>query len=256
MAEALRLEGFGVRIGDLEILKDVNLTIAEGEFVALLGPSGVGKSTLLHAVVGLLAHSTGQLQLFGEDVPKQRRLGRVGLMAQRDLLLPWLTVEQNVALGITLQGVGRRDALIRVRPLLSEFGLAGFETSYPAELSGGMRQRAALLRTLLGGQPFVALDEPFGALDSITRTRLWLWLQERLTHFRRTVLLVTHDVDEALFLADRVLVLGGRPAGIETTVTVALERPRRLHQIASQEIAAKKLHVLETLGLADLGAGA
>src|SRR3954451_18644709 len=199
----------------VEALAGVSLSAAPGEVVAVVGPSGCGKSTLLELVCGLQQPDQGRVQT-PEAV----------LMPQRDLLLPWADALDNAALALRVRGVGRGEARRRAAPAFAEFGLAGFERAKPDELSGGMRQRVAFLRTLLAGAPGLCLEEPFGALDAISRADMQAWLAGALARDPRTVLLVTHDVEEAVVLADRVVVLSPRPGRGVTEREVPMPRPR------------------------------
>lgn len=226
------------------VLDGLTLSVERGEFVALLGPSGCGKTTLLNVLAGLIPPDSGSLYLNGREVPDCR--GHVAYMQQKDLLLPWRTALDNAALGLEVQGVPRREARARANALLERFGLRGFERHYPSELSGGMRQRVALVRTLLLEKPLWLLDEPFGALDAFTRTQLHDHLLRAWAEQRPTVLFVTHDVEEALVLADRVVVLTPRPARVGTELAVGLPRPR---DVTSPAFVALKREVLEALGL-------
>lgn len=226
-------------------LADVNLSARRGEFVVMVGPSGCGKSTVLNIVAGLEQPTQGEVYLFGR--PERNRLGKSGYMPQRDLLLPWRSTLDNVILGLEVRGVPKREARRRALAQLSQFGLAGFERSYPAALSGGMRQRAAFLRTVLPEQELLLLDEPFGALDALTRTLMQEWLLERWRELGRTVLFVTHDVDEAIFLADRVYVMSPRPGRILAEVEITLPRPRTRHMQTTPEYGALKERLLDLL---------
>ena len=231
MAEPSRLRAEGLtktfpgRSGDgpVRALDGVDLAVAPGEFVSIVGPSGCGKSTLFNLLAGLDPPSAGRILLDGHPA---ELLGAIGYMPQADLLMPWRTVLDNAALGLQLDGVSRREARGRARSELPRFGLAGFEDAWPSQVSGGMRQRAALLRTFLAGHDVMLLDEPFGALDALTREELQEWLLRIWQEDRKTILFVTHDVEEALFLSDRVHVMSGRPGRIELSVEVGLERPR------------------------------
>ena len=196
-------------------LADVSLSVAAGEIVAVVGPSGCGKTTLLELVCGLQAPDSGTVHA-----------APAVLMPQRDLLLPWMSAIDNAALALRVAGSGRAGARERAHPLFAEFGLEGFERARPHELSGGMRQRVAFLRTLLSGKPVLCLDEPFGALDALTRREMQEWLAGALTREARTVLLVTHDVEEAAVLADRIVVLSPRPGRVVAELAVDLARPR------------------------------
>lgn len=196
-------------------LDAVTLDVAPGEILAVVGPSGCGKTTLLELVCGLQTPDAGSV-----------RSDPAVLMPQRDLLLPWLSAIDNAALAPRVRGQAREAARAVAHPLFAAFGLEGFERARPQQLSGGMRQRVAFLRTLLAGKPVLCLDEPFGALDALTRREMQEWLAGALAHEPRTVLLVTHDVEEAVLLADRVVVLSGRPGRVVAELPVALARPR------------------------------
>jgi ABC-type nitrate/sulfonate/bicarbonate transport system ATPase subunit len=215
----------------LPALSDVSLELGAGEFVSLVGPSGCGKSTLLKILAGLVVADAGEILISGRR--PETLLGRVGYMPQDDLLMPWRTTLDNVTVALELAGVPRAEARVRARAELARFGLDGFERHWPRALSGGMRQRAALLRTFLAGRDVLLLDEPLGALDALSREEMREWLLEIWESDRKTILLVTHDVEEAVFLSDRVYVMSGRPGRIRETVDVALRRPR-LAELASE----------------------
>ncbi|HLY29650.1 MAG TPA: ABC transporter ATP-binding protein [Ktedonobacterales bacterium] len=239
------------RGGWLMALDGVSLALAEGEFVALVGPSGCGKSTLLSLIAGLETPSGGQIALRGD--PQAKRLGRVGYMPQRDLLLPWRDALGNAIAGLEVQGTPRGEARRRAQALFADFGLAGFERSYPAMLSGGMRQRVAFARTALAAHDLLLLDEPFGALDALTRASLQRWLGSVWARLGITCLLVTHDVDEALLLADRIYVMTPRPGRIRMerrlplTIDGLRTRPRTQQFLLEPEIAALKAELLAAL---------
>ena len=211
----MRLEIAGVShsYGDLRTLDSLSLTWEARGVVGLVGPSGCGKSTLLELLCGLREPSAGSISIDGA-ASAGARLAHCAFMPQRDLLLPWCSAIDNAALALRNQGMGRREARAAASGLFERFGLAGFEAARPAELSGGMRQRVAFLRTLIAGKPVLALDEPFAALDAITRAEMQEWLAGALRADPRTVVLVTHDVEEALYLCDRVAVLSARPGRI------------------------------------------
>lgn len=220
-------KSFQDRSGQIEALVDLDITIQPNRFVTLVGPSGCGKSTLLRIISGIDRPSSGTLQINGEVVEQHtQRTGRFGYMPQRDALLPWRTVMQNLLLGPEIDGRDIAEARNEAEQLIPLFGLAGFEERYPSALSGGMRQRAALLRTFLTGRDMLLLDEPFGALDAITRRELQAWLLEISEMLQKTVLFITHDIDEALFLGDRVLVMSPRPGRITLDLAVPFKRPR------------------------------
>ncbi len=226
-------------------LDGVDLVVPAGAFVSVVGPSGCGKSTMLRILAGLLEPTGGKALIRGESV-----VGRPGLaayMPQKDLLLPWRRTLANAALGAEISGIPRADAHQRAAELLDVFGLSGFENAWPVQLSGGMRQRLALLRTFLIPSDVMLLDEPFGALDAITRRQMHQWLQEVLARDRRTVLLVTHDVEEALVLSDYVYVMMPRPGRIATKVDVPFDRPRRPTIVTSPDFVARKAELLAAL---------
>jgi len=221
----------------VQALADVSLHAASGELVAVVGPSGCGKSTLLELICGLRAPDSGTI----ECAPAV-------LMPQRDLLLPWLDALDNAALALRIAGRSRSQARRRAQLLFAELGLEGFQHARPHELSGGMRQRVAFMRTLLAGKPLLCLDEPFGALDAITRSEMQEWLAGTLAHEPRTVVLVTHDVEEAVLLADRVSVLSQRPGRVVAELDVRLERPRAR---TDPEVLALRERALSALGMGE-----
>jgi NitT/TauT family transport system ATP-binding protein len=221
------------RFGEVLALDGLSLTVAPGEVVAVVGPSGCGKSTLLELVCGLAAPDAGTVAA-----------DPAALMPQRDLLLPWASALDNAALPLRVRGVGRREARAAAAPVLAEFGLGGFEQARPAQLSGGMRQRVAFLRTLLAGKPVLCLDEPFAALDALARADMQRWLADALARDPRTVLLVTHDVEEAVVLADRVVVLSPRPGRVVAEIAVETPRPRAA---TDSDVVALRARALEAL---------
>lgn len=236
----------------LQALDDINLTLDDGEFVALIGPSGCGKSTLLDIVSGLYAQSEGEIAIDGEVLSPGQRLGHATYMRQRDLLMPWRTALDNACLALEAHGVPRKRARQIARERFPEFGLAGFEDAYPAQLSGGMRQRIAFLRTVLAERRLLLLDEPFGALDALNRVALQTWLLSLWERERQAVMLVTHDVDEAIFLADRVIVLSSRPGHIVHVEPIDLPRPRVRQMVTSEPFLRHRAVLLEGLGLLDM----
>ncbi len=242
---SLRKSYPAVQDSELLALDDVGLHAAAGEFVAVIGPSGCGKSTLFHILAGLEDPDAGEVLIDGRVV--DQRLGACAFMPQRDGLLPWRRTIDNVTIGLTLAGMDRAQARERARPLLERFGLAGFERSWPWQLSGGMRHRAAFLRTVLLGRPAMLLDEPFGALDGITRSDLQHWLLEVWEEVGSTVVLITHDVAEAVYLADRVYVLSPRPGRVAATLSIELPRPRTLEMLGTQAFAAHEARLREAL---------
>jgi ABC-type nitrate/sulfonate/bicarbonate transport system ATPase subunit len=227
------------------VLDAVSLSVPAHGFVAVLGPSGCGKSTLLRALAGLLVPDEGEVRVAGASVAG--RPGAVAFQPQRDLLLPWKRALANATLGAEVAGVPAVDARRQAEDLLERFGLAGFERAWPAELSGGMRQRLALLRTWLTPRPLLALDEPLGALDALTRRDLQGWLEGVWLDDRRATVLVTHDVEEAILLADEVVVLSDRPARVVASLPVAFPRPRPAALVTDPAFVAVKAEVLAAL---------
>jgi ABC-type nitrate/sulfonate/bicarbonate transport system ATPase subunit len=240
LSKAYRVDG-----SLMPVLDGVDLGAAEGSFVSIIGPSGCGKSTLFSIISGLQRPDRGHVILGG--TASDGRLGQVGYMPQRDLLLPWRRVLDNAILGPEVHGEDVAAARREAQQLLPLFGLEGFGESYPAALSGGMRQRAALLRTLLCRRDILLLDEPFGALDAITRMDLQEWLLRIWQEFRYTILFITHDVEEAIFLADHVFVLSSRPARVRLELPVELPRPRSRSATLTPAFALLKQRVLEAL---------
>ena len=238
-------KSFATRGEPLHVLSDVDFAAEAGEFVSIIGPSGCGKSTLLNILAGLEEPSSGAVSFDGR--PGEGRLGSAAYMPQKDLLLPWRTALDNAILALEVQGWARAAARERAGALLATFGLEGFEDHYPADLSGGMRQRTAFLRTILADKRLVLLDEPFGALDALTRANLQAWLLDLWGLLAVTVVLVTHDVEEALLLSDRVYVMTARPGRISRVVDVPLERPRAYDLVSSPEFTALKADLLATL---------
>jgi ABC-type nitrate/sulfonate/bicarbonate transport system ATPase subunit len=243
--EPLSLDGVTRRFGAVTALAGVGLQVHAREVMAIVGPSGCGKSTLLELVAGLQEPDAGAVSVAGASGAAARR-ATCAYMPQRDLLLPWRDALGNAALALECEGVPRREARRRAEPLFERFGLGEFERSRPDELSGGMRQRVSFLRTLLPGRPVLLLDEPFGALDAITRLDMQEWLAGALLDEPRTVLLVTHDVDEAVYLADRVAVLSPRPGRVVDEFEVELPRPRSVTDPALVELKARALEALRT----------
>jgi ABC-type nitrate/sulfonate/bicarbonate transport system ATPase subunit len=243
--ESLSFSKITRRYRRVTALEGVDLSVGQNEVLAVVGPSGCGKSTLLELMAGLQEPDEGTVSVAGATHAAERR-SACAYMPQRDLLLPWRDALSNAALALECQGTPRSEARRRAEPLFERFGLAEFEHARPAELSGGMRQRVAFLRTLLPGRQVLLLDEPFGALDSITRASMQRWLADALAQEPRTVLLVTHDVEEAVFLADRVAVLSPRPGHVVAELDVELPRPR---DVTGAGFGALKRRALEALGL-------
>ncbi len=243
----LQLQSVAKSFGALEVLRDISLHVAVGEFVSVLGPSGAGKTTIFNLLTG--AEQLSQGRIIFDGAPLAQSGDAFAFMPQRDALMPWRRMIDNATLGLEVQGMSRKDARKLAEPLFKEFGLAGFEQAYPAELSGGMRQRAALLRTVIQQRKMLLLDEPFGALDALTRASMQHWLESMWQSHRWTALLITHDVREAVYLSDRIYVLSARPSRVVHEVTVDLPRPRRdsIPKIALEKAAALEVEILELL---------
>ena len=245
MTGRIAVAGLSHAFGPRSALEGVGFDVAPGGLTALIGPTGCGKSTILRVLAGVLVPSAGSASVDGDST-----VGHPGLcayMPQGDTLLAWRRARDNATLGPQIAGHDLTAARGRATTLFARFGLAGFEESWPHQLSGGMRQRVALLRTVMTDQPVLLLDEPFAALDAITRTDLQGWLAQLLQTERRTTLLVTHDVDEALRLADQVIVLSARPGRIVDQITLPAARPRTLLQITHEDFAIVKRQVLAAL---------
>ena len=236
---------FRSRRGEVPVLRDVDFSARAGEFVSVIGPSGCGKSTLFKLIAGLDRADAGTLTV--NDKPLDPKDHPVAFMPQKDLLFPWRSVVRNVVLPLQIAGVGKAEARARADRLFPLFGLEGFEDTYPFALSGGMRQRAALMRTVIQERPLMLLDEPFGALDSLTRTDMQEFLLDVWDEFGHTIVFITHDIREAIYLSDRIYVMTARPARVRMEITVDLGRPRPLDVIATPrfaELEAQLLHAL------------
>ncbi len=224
------------------VLADINLSVEEGEFICIIGPSGCGKTTLFNILVGLDKPDEGEIILKEEDITCTR--GHIAYMPQKDLLFPWRTIIENLLLGVEISKGNLKAARKEAEDLIPLFGLEGFADNYPDQLSGGMRQRAALLRTVLTHHDILALDEPFGALDALTRSKMQEWILSIQAELNKTILFVTHDIEEAITLADRVIVLNGRPSKITKELKVELPYPR---QKTDQKFIEYKEELLERL---------
>ena len=253
VAPALEVRGLTLAWQDAKMptVRDVSLSVAPGELVCLVGRSGCGKSTLFHGMAGLTRPVSGSVLLHGEDVTG--RPGRVSYMLQKDLLLPQRTIMANVCLPLTLAGTPRAAAREKAEPLFKRFGLDGTQDSYPNELSGGMRQRAALLRTYLMDNDVVLMDEPFSALDALTRQDMRSWFLSLVSDLGMSCVLVTHDVDEAVEMADRILVMSGNPkAGVPSVISGEVDidcaREERAEWLLTPASLEAKRRVLELLG--------
>ncbi len=207
------------------VLKDVSIELNRGELVCLLGVSGGGKTTLFNIISGLLTPDSGQILLDGEDITNQS--GHISYMLQKDLLLPYRTIEDNAALPLLLKGEKKKNARRKVSPLFEQFGLEGTQKKYPSQLSGGMRQRAALLRTYMFSKDVALLDEPFSALDTLTKSAMHKWYLNVMERIQLSTLFITHDIDEAILISDRIYLLSGSPGEITGEILIKEEKPRK-----------------------------
>lgn len=231
--------------GRENVLEDVSLDLEQGELVCVLGVSGCGKTTLFNVISGLHKPQSGRVLLEGEDVTGKP--GRVSYMLQKDLLLPYRTIEDNVALPLLVKGVSKRAARAQVGEHFAQFGLDGTQKKYPHELSGGMRQRAALLRTYMFSGKVALLDEPFSALDTLTKSELHRWYLDVMQQIHLSTLFITHDIDEAILLSDRILLLGGRPGGVTAEIAVTEPRETRRDFNLSERFLQYKREIISKL---------
>lgn len=236
---------FHSRTGKLEALENIDFEISHGEFICVVGPSGCGKSTLLRMIAGLLTPTKGSIQLEGKVQSEPSR--RIGLVFQQPTLLPWRSVHANITLPLEIGNADPREIQAQSDYLINLVGLNGFEHEYPAQLSGGMAQRAAIARALAQNPEMLLLDEPFGSLDALTRERMAAELLRIWQKHKRSVLMVTHNVEEAVLLADRILVMSARPGHIIDSVKVNLPRPREAALISTPQLQAITRHLREAL---------
>lgn len=241
----LEVRGVSKSFDGKEVLQDISISLHEGELVCLLGISGGGKTTLFNIISGLLIPDEGQVLLDGEDITGKP--GRISYMLQKDLLLPYRTIEDNVALPLILKGINKKEARAQASSLFSEFGLEGTQKQYPAQLSGGMRQRAALLRTYLFSQDVALLDEPFSALDTLTKSSIHRWYLDVMERIKLSTFFITHDIDEAILLSDRIYLLTGQPGRIADEIVIKEPKPRRGDFNLTTEFLEYKKEILEKL---------
>ena len=238
----LRIEHVDFSFGKLQVLRDVSFSVAAGEFVCLLGPSGSGKSTLFGIIGGILKPDRGAIWLNGENITG--KTGYISYTPQSPSLMPWRTILDNVLLGQEIHGVRNEEAALS---LIERAGLKGFENRYPHELSGGMKQRASFIRSLLSPQSLILLDEPFSALDEFTRLDMQKWLLSIWSRYKKSILFVTHNIDEAIFLSDRILVLSAKPATVKAEFAVPFARPRQEEILLSTSFLDVKREILQAL---------
>lgn len=241
----LRAENVTVTYENEPVIEKVNLTLEKGEIVSLLGASGSGKTTFFNAVAGLYRVDEGRIFLDGEDITG--KTGKVSYMLQKDLLLAHYTILDNVSLPLVMKGESKKDAREKARQYFELFGLAGCEKKYPSELSGGMRQRAALMRTYLTGNDVVLLDEPFSALDTITKSAMHSWYLDIMREIGLSTIFVTHDIDEAILLSDRVYILSGVPGRITDEIKIDLPKPRSIDEVTDEEFVRYKRLIREKI---------
>lgn len=243
--EKLEVKNVSKSFGGNPVLVDISIELNRGELVCLLGVSGGGKTTLFNVISGLLAPDQGQVLLDGEDITCQP--GQISYMLQKDLLLPYRTIEDNVALPLLLKGMKKTKARAQVSPIFEQFGLEGTQKKYPAQLSGGMRQRAALLRTYMFSQDVALLDEPFSALDTLTKGAIHKWYLDVMERIKLSTLFITHDIDEAILLSDRIYLLSGTPGKITEEMIIKEPKPRREDFNLTPEFLEYKRHILSLL---------
>ena len=243
--EKLEVRGVSKAFDGKSVLEDVSITLRQGELVCLLGVSGGGKTTLFNIISGLVEPDAGKVYLNGQDVTGKP--GRISYMLQKDLLLPYRTIQDNVALPLMLRGMKKHTARTKASELFGEFGLEGTQEQYPAQLSGGMRQRAALLRTYLFSQDVALLDEPFSALDTLTKSAIHRWYLDVMERIKLSTVFITHDIDEAILLSDRIYLLTGQPGRIAGEIVIAQPKPRAADFNLSMEFLEYKKRILELL---------
>ncbi|MCA1032665.1 ABC transporter ATP-binding protein [Bacillus timonensis] len=235
------------RGNDVTAITDISVHLKRGEFVSILGPSGCGKSTLLDIIAGLEIPTDGQVFYEGNVITGKK--GFVSYMPQKDVLFPWRTVLENVIVPLELKNVTKKHAMQEAKALLPLFGLENFANSYPDALSGGMRQRASFLRTYLSKKDCMILDEPFGRLDAITRVQMQQWLLSIWEQLEKSILMVTHDIDEAIMLSDRIYVLSPRPGKVIREIEISIDRPRTHESMTTEEFMSIKKSILHTLSI-------
>ncbi len=240
------LKGVSYSLDSLEILRNIDLSVNSREIVSIIGPSGCGKSSVLNLISGLQRPDSGQIKIEGKS-DQSDRLNMISYMQQKDLLLPWRTVLDNVILGLEIQGIPKKESRKIAMGQMEKFGLLGFENKYPFTLSGGMKQRAAFLRTILMDRPILLLDEPFSALDALNRMQMQEWVIKLFDGLDKTVIFVTHDIDEAIFLSDRIYVMSSSPGEFISIENIKLSRPRSREIMFSSDVLSIKNRLLNQL---------
>ena len=229
----------------VNVIENIQLSVGEGEIVCLLGVSGGGKTTLFNVISGLNRPQQGEILLDGEDITGVP--GKISYMLQKDLLLPYRTIEANAALPLIIRGVKKKEAIAKVNPYFAEFGLEGTQKMYPSELSGGMRQRASLLRTYMASNSVALLDEPFSALDTLTKSEMHRWFLNVMEKIDLSILFITHDIDEAILISDRIYLLGGKPGTITDEIIINEPKPRRSDFNLTDEFLQYKRQIISKL---------
>ncbi|MDO4519309.1 MAG: ABC transporter ATP-binding protein [Eubacteriales bacterium] len=242
----LKAEHVTKRYGDQTIIQDINIHLEKGELVSLLGVSGSGKTTLFHILSGLVAPEEGKVYLNDTDITEKP--GSISYMLQKDLLLAHKKIIDNVSLPLILKGISKKEARAQVDPLFAEFGLEGTQYKYPSQLSGGMRQRAALLRTYLSSNGVALLDEPFSALDTLTKSNIHKWYLDIMQHIDLSTLFITHDIDEAILLSDRIYILNGNPGRITEEIVIEEKKPRPEDFYLTETFLKYKREIISKLG--------
>ena len=241
----LEVKNLGISFGGLRAVNEFSVTIEKGQLYGLIGPNGAGKTTVFNLLTGVYKPDTGRIILDGEDITNKP--GKVSYMLQKDLLLPFRTIEDNVALPLIMRGMSKKEARETASAHFAEFGLNGREKKYPSQLSGGMRQRAALLRTYLFSQQVALLDEPFSALDTFTKSQIHSWYLDVMEKIRLSTLFVTHDIDEAILLSDRIYILSGKPGVIRNEIIIDEPRPRDSGFLLTERFLDYKREILDIL---------
>lgn len=236
-ASLITLENIEKNFNNIKVLKNISINIEKGEFVSLIGPSGCGKSTIFNIISRLIPQDSGEIYVNGT----------IGYMQQKDLLLPWKTIMDNVALPLTIKGVNKKTRENKVKKYLPIIGLEGYEKNYPSQLSGGMKQRASFLRTLMASEDIMLLDEAFASLDSITKSKMQIWLLDMKSRLNNTILLITHDIDEALLLSDRIYVLSSKPTTIKKEIILDFNTANKKERILSSKTLKLKEEILKVL---------
>ncbi|MBQ8502850.1 MAG: ABC transporter ATP-binding protein [Clostridia bacterium] len=241
----LRAENITMGFDGERVIEDISLKLNEGEIVSLLGVSGSGKTTLFNVLSGLYSPESGKVYLDGEDITG--KAGKISYMLQKDLLLPHYTIIDNVSLPLVIKGEKKKTAREKAMPYFAEFGLEGTQKKYPGELSGGMRQRAALLRTYLSSEGVALLDEPFSALDTITKSAIHTWYLDIMKKINLSTIFVTHDIDEAILLSDRIYILSGKPGRITDEIEITLPKPRSNKDVMTEAFISYKRLIAEKI---------